>query len=365
MEVTWLGRRGSLCFGVALGAVAASAVASPAAAQDEEEPIQLAYSASAACPDEAAFVARVQARTGRARFGSPGAGAREFDVALVNGPPSSGALTVRGPDGRAGTRRVLADTCAGAADALALIVALVIDPQAIQDREPPARPSPPPTPPSTDAKTGGTEAPSVAPAPEQPEAVAPLPPVVPARVDRSGAAPRATGNVLFAGADLVVSQGVAPNALVAVAPYVGWRGRFLNGLEPSARAAFVRAGSGAVDVPPGTTVFTWTVVRVDACPVDRHGRAFSLTACARLEAGALDVEGGVIDSARTAHRAWFAAGPLLRAEWAFLDPLFVEAEASALLRATDDHFFFLPDIEVYRVPVVGFGGGVGIGAHVP
>ncbi|HLK35581.1 MAG TPA: hypothetical protein VKU41_02435, partial [Polyangiaceae bacterium] len=155
--------RGFLALAV-LGAPAASA-----AAQDDEETIQLGYQASSGCPDQAAFVARVRARTARAALVAPGTGpgdVRAFDVEVAAGDPARGRLTLRGPHHAEGTRRVQAATCDEVVDALALVVALAIDPRA---------PVIPATPPTTTAPGPDSSPPPAAnPAPPTPPAAAPV-----------------------------------------------------------------------------------------------------------------------------------------------------------------------------------------------
>jgi hypothetical protein len=86
-------------------------------------------------------------------------------------------------------------------------------------------------------------------------------------------------------------------------------------------------------------------------------------ACARIEAGALDAAGTGIPGARSGTSGWFAVGPLGRAEWELLAPLFLEAELAAMVHVTDDHFYFEPSTTVYDVPLVGFEASAGLGVH--
>ena len=119
--------RALLWGGVVAATVAAGA---EAGAGPDEEPIRLAYQASAGCPTEADFVMRIRARTTRARVAWPGENARTFDVRVDAGPPASGRVMVLDEDLPAGTRHVEADTCADVTDALAMVIALSIDPRA-------------------------------------------------------------------------------------------------------------------------------------------------------------------------------------------------------------------------------------------
>jgi hypothetical protein len=182
-----------------------------APADEAEEPVRLFYQAANGCPDESSFVARIRARSPRARVAWPGEAAREFTITLDDAPRASGSVTVKAVDRTEGGRRVEARTCAEVADALALVIALAIDPHASTGSEPPRMPpqpvSPPPSP------TADTFAALANPAP---------PTASDARTVNGGAR-----GELAVGADLTVAEGVAPRALVGGSPYLSWRMRVI------------------------------------------------------------------------------------------------------------------------------------------
>jgi hypothetical protein len=62
-------------------------------------------------------------------------------------------------------------------------------------------------------------------------------------------------------------------------------------------------------------------------------------------------------------RASVAGGPLVRAQWSFLPPLFAEAEIAGVVHGTNDRFFFLPDTTVYTIPLFGVDAAAGLGVH--
>ena len=335
--------RGSLCAGVLATTLGAGATAR-ATPDGEEEPVRLTYRAPDGCPDEADFVARLRARTSRARMAWPGEPARTFDVAIDAGPPPSGSVAVLEPDFPMGTRRVQADTCADVADALALVIALSVDPHASL-----APVTPVATLPAAPPSSSATPEPASSALP--PAGKESPPPSSPPRAE------------LFAGVDLAVTSGVAPSALVSGSPYIGWRANAAGAFDPSLRLAFVSATSDAQVLSAGSADFAWTAGRFDVCPVAWGGRLLRLTACARLEAGALRVAARDVPLPETRVRPWLATGPLARAEWVFLQPVFLEAEIGLLLRPTNDRFYFQPDTTVYRVPLFATSGAIGVGAH--
>lgn len=88
--------------------------------------------------------------------------------------------------------------------------------------------------------------------------------------------------------------------------------------------------------------------------------------CARVEAGALEGRGSSIPGGSSRLTPWFAAGAILRLEWALPWRIFVDAEAGALVRATDREFIFytpvgVPDIRIDQVSLVGTTAGIGLG----
>ena len=92
------------------------------------EAIRISYRASGACPDGPAFIARVRTRSTHLRLAQPSEIARTFDVSLDDGSPASGTVNVVDGEHPEGVRRLRAETCEEVADAVALVVALAINP---------------------------------------------------------------------------------------------------------------------------------------------------------------------------------------------------------------------------------------------
>jgi hypothetical protein len=309
-------------------------VCSPCAsalAQHEAEPIRLVYHASSDCPDEATFVARVRERTTRVRLASAGEVARTFTVVVESGRAPLGRIAVQSSDHREAARQVQADTCSDVVDALALMVALAIDPGAV---------NPVPAAPPEGSAAASAPASSLAPT---------------ARSHDDGG--------MLGGVDFALATDVMPQLVLAGSPYVGWRATGARLFAPSFRLSFIRARSGTLDVTGGTATFTWTVGRLDGCPIAWPRGVLRVSECVRLEGGTLEVAGGMgVTASRTSTRGWAAVGPLARAEWALLPPVFVDAEAGALVRVTQDRFYFNPGMATaFEVPALGVTAGVGVG----
>jgi hypothetical protein len=168
---------------------------------------------------------------------------------------------------------------------------------------------------------------------------------------------------VWLGADFALAADVSRDTLFGVSPSVGWRTTTSSFLAPSVRLGFLRTTTGALSSPAGAASFTWTVGRADGCIVSWPKGPARLLGCARLELGALQGAGTTVASPQTGNRAWVAAGPLIRAEWVLLSPMFVTADLAAMAHVTEDRFYFRPDTTVYQVPAFGFEAGFGLGVH--
>jgi hypothetical protein len=299
-------------------------------------------------------MAGVLGRTRRARAAGPGdekSGTRTFTIALAQRDGASeGRLVVRTPDGGETEREVTGDTCEEVVSALALIVALTIDPHASTS----SAVAPPPAPPPADPP---------APPPAEPAASPPVPAppadVAPARPPRE---PRWRFSV---SAEASAAAGIAPRWVIGVPLAVHAQSPSRGLLSPSFHLGVQRASSGSIDVDAhgATAAFDWTVGTADACPGRVRYAAFSAEPCLRFEAGTLHGAGGAIAPAREATRAWVALGALGRASFSLAPPLFVALESGLHLPLTRTTYYFEPNTTIYRAPAVGGFVGAGVGAR--
>jgi hypothetical protein len=346
-----------------LAVAAAVTVASVAAAEDGER-VRLEYAAVEGCPDQVSFEAQVRSLKAPVLFVDQGQ-SRTVDVRIGAGPPFTGRLVVRRGDVVEGTREVSAASCAEAVDALSLMVQLAVDPSA--GLNPSASPTAPAPVPSDNASASTNEPASIAPQPIAPPPAPPPPPSA-APTTRPIEAPhpgfRGGFRTLYVGGDMAIATAVLPRALFAPSPYFGWRLPAGHGvLEPGLRLAFVYGTSGEINAAGGAAKFTWAVGRVDGCVLSWPPGPAHLLACARLEAGALTGTATIVPGAHSSTSGWLAAGPLLRAEWAPVAPLFFDADIAAMLHITDDRFYFAPNSTVYTVPFGGLDAAAGLGVH--
>jgi hypothetical protein len=154
--------------------------------------------------------------------------------------------------------------------------------------------------------------------------------------------------------------------LVAVAPSIGWRSGRRQFLSPSIGLAVLRASTSTISVASGGAAsFVWTVGQLDGCLLSwPSAGAARMLGCVRIDAGALEAVGSRIQAARSSTRGWFAMGPLARAEWDLLPPLFAATNAAMMVHFTTDRFYFLPEnTTIYAVPTFGFEFSAGLGVR--
>jgi hypothetical protein len=111
-----------------------AASAEPAQAPAQPEPVLVVVDPANGCVTASEFFDQVRRRTPRAREAEPGESARRFSVTIENKVPVIGRLLTENTDGTAAVREVQGTSCQDVADALALVVAVTLDPLADQSR---------------------------------------------------------------------------------------------------------------------------------------------------------------------------------------------------------------------------------------
>jgi hypothetical protein len=225
----------------------------------------------------------VLSRTTRARVAEPGEAAWVFHVEFQdNGNVITGRMTTVRDGQPSGTRAVSGHSCADVATALALTIALSIDPRAKLFAE--TAPAP-----VAGSKGEGAPAPASHPTPHVSPAAAP------ARVQA-----RLGGG---AGAAQVVSGTVMPamhiSTEIALARS-GW-------LSPSGRLSINLASNAPATTRDAT--FTWISSQVDLCPFHfQFGSALEVRPCAVAQGGMLRGRGRTAPVSVEASRIWWSAG---------------------------------------------------------
>jgi hypothetical protein len=232
--------------------------------------------------------------------------------------------------GRVGQRALEAGSCAELANATALIVALMIDPEAVAAHAPPPAPSPPPAP-----------------------AAPPSRPVRPLSYQ---------AGVLVAG-----TQGTLPSPDVGLGGSLGLSGQRWR-LDLRASYGLRRDQKATAPVPPGGYGrFNFFSALLTGC-YDLGGPSVSWGPCAVGEFGVVSAKGVGIDRALPAEVPWWAAGagayaviPLAR-RWA------IPVHLDALLPLRRSEYVFRDSqgqvsARVFKAAAIGVRASVGVELH--
>jgi hypothetical protein len=289
-------------------------------ARAESHPMRVEYHAPSSCPDEAAFVSRVRARV-EVRDARPGEPVATFGVTLLTEGDKVIARVASTNEKSEPTSRVVNGTdCAEVADAVALIVAMALEPPKVEP----------------------------APAPEPRDA--PPPPAPTPRLHLLGSAMFETA-IGYASATQF-----APGArlqLFRTNAYVG---------GPSIALGFAAVQPTERPVLDGRATVSFNVGELFACPLSfALAASLTLLPCARFDLGQVTAKGTDIPGARGSTRTWASAGALGQLAFVPVRPLVIDVQASLLVPLTPYTFVFAPDSVVYGPPSVAFSASLAVG----
>ena len=350
------------------------------------------------CTTREELAARVTARSRRIHLDDEPAAGPTIRAVIAHGPHGAvGELVIVQPDGRTSSRRLSAASCAEATDAIALIIALTLDPMSVSTSEsaPAAarrsgRTAPPPSAPAT--RTAPTppaanqpernppepHPPETAPArspaparsaenPARPERAAPPSPSgdhEPTIVASPAAPPVATQSRFGGGAAAQEIFGLAPGALPGLGLYL------IAALDrealwsPAVVVTGTHAWSSGLVEPGGTAAFTLDAITLDACALRLHLAPLEARACGTALYGRLGASGSDTYAPTPATRPFASAGGalLLALELGRLFELSGRFGASASL--IRDSFAFTPAV-FHRTAAVTLAAGLGLGVRFP
>jgi hypothetical protein len=353
MRVRWqLGKKLRVAITLAVG------LGLPRIARAEPESVHIDYTAPADCPAATAFIGSLRARTTRFRQAAPDEEVRRFRVRVTASELTfSGSLEIHSPDGSTAVRSVDATICEEVANALALVAALAIDPNALTSKPPPATDDPaepraePPTEPRADPDMDPATMRLV-----RPPSAAPQPAPVPQTLSKPWQwSVGLHGHMTFRltpslgyGGDLFVDAEAPPSSALGTALRLG---AFFNQSD-------VELATG------GMARFRWAAAAVEGCPVRLSVPSwrFALHPCLALHLGALHGVGRGISDPKQAWNLWSDAGLVLRLRIAATEHLIVEAQGQVMMPFTRTEFWIQHDFtpqQVYSVPSLGAAAGIG------
>lgn len=330
------------------------APANAAAPASVEVRLELAEGSACATRDE--LIAKIARRSDRIRFVDSGA-ARLLRAEFER--HGEGAILARlrvvQPNGRRATRELQAGSCEEAADALALVAAVTLDPLAKTDELPPEAPPP-------EAETVPERPLPVARADQTPSSTA-GPAGAPVRpVDERQ--PEEDAVALGIGVSAAAIWGPAPGPLPGVGASFEIRARTPSVWSPAARASIVRLWRGGFETEHGTAAFALTELTLDLCPLSLPAGPLELRPCGSVHAGLLTASGSETHEAREHVRPWLTLGASALVSLRVTETLEFSTAFGAGHPLVRDRFQFEPNV-FHEVPNIAFSAAIGASIRFP
>jgi len=321
-----------------------------------EQPVeaQLEVAADARCATRAALAERIVERSSRIRLVEGGA-PRRVRAEIAQGRHGVRAtLRIVHPNGRRSVRRIEAETCDEALDALGLIAAITLDPSSAWREALPEKTANDTEP----ARPDGASA-------EPPnEARRPSPRLVPPRVERAPDEPTSASVRFATGVTALGTVGPAPGALPGAGVYVSVEREAEGALRPAARLGVSHARRGGFPAGSGRADFALTELTLELCPVALSMAIVRVRPCAAASGGILTARAsGVLESRSADRPLWaFGASGLVSVEPArWLEIVALVRGAAPLAR---DRYQIEP-VVFHRVAGVAVTAGAGAGVRFP
>lgn len=330
------------------------AAAQTAAPPAQAEAARLEFRAPSGCSSAEEFAAQVRRRSARLVLVSAGAAARSLRVEIQQAGTSwRGSIRVVEPDGTSRARQLKARSCAEAIDALSLIAAVTLDPDALA--EPPEAHPEGKTPP--DAPRPDDRAPSTTkPAPRASQAL-PVQPAPYARAERSHYR-------VGVGASAIMVQGVAPALLPGGAISVALELASSRTIAWYARLSLGHAERRGLQEPGGNASFALTQPLLDLCPLRLGPRVLGVRPCAFGGFSWMKAWGEAVAESQPHERLRGVVGVGLSAQLRLSEAIEIIVDGRAGVPLVRDAYA-LDDVVFYRTARLGFSGGAGLVAGFP
>lgn len=327
-------------------AIAGVVVAVPGLAQQAAgtQATRFEFRAPAGCSSAEDFAARVSKRSWRIKLSNAGGAGRSLLVEIRPGATLRGTVTVVEADGATRTRQLKAKSCEEAVDALSLIAAVTLDPDATLGEPAPEAPPEP----------ASAAPPSSPPPPPAPSSPPPAPP-------RVQPAPRYRVSLGLGGALLLhMAPGAAFGATASAALELDPG----DLLAPFLRLSLLHAQRRGVAERGGQASFAFTLPTLDACPVRFGPRVLGLRPCAYGSLGLLEVWGEGSLQNETHARLYGSAGVAAWLGWRVSETFEIIADGRAGLPFRRDEFAF-DGQGFFESPRAAFSFGLGAAGGFP
>lgn len=346
-----------------VGVLLSSAVASASA---QANTARLEVEAAPGCSTRDELVARVAARSTRIRFVTDATGVPTLTARIEAGPRGVvvAELIVVEPDGRKFARRLEAPSCAAATDALALVVAITLDPSAATGEASAAAGA---TGAETDAAgkatpTAGATSPTPTPTPEP--ASEPAPRDAANGTGDVGEPPLPATRLLTAGIAAAAVVGPAPTPMPGIALEAQAALDRASILSPALVLTLTHVWSGGQMQSGGIAAFTLDLLALDACPFRVALLALEARACAAGSLGRLAAQGSQTYEPGSVTTPFGTVGGTVRLAVLFGSRVELRARFGAGATLWRDAFRFNREV-FHQVASVTLVGDVGIGVRFP
>ncbi|HEX4335531.1 MAG TPA: hypothetical protein VH062_06425 [Polyangiaceae bacterium] len=343
------GRLGGLVAGIV---VLACNVAHAQTTQANADPLrgtEVTYDVPAGCPTQSDFESRLRLRS-LGKAGTPVVLRRIEAHVQDSAGKTSASVVITDSAGASTSRNIVAASCNEAVDALALIIALTLDPVLRADAAS-ANGSADAT--SSSAATAtGVAAPLSSPSPstETPSDESSVPSAV--RRDSVSARPK-----FGVEAAVTASSGIGPGMEVGGEAAL----EMLTSTGVTVRAGARKVKSQDVSRPSGDAEFSWWAAFAMACAGTPLGApSFLMSVCGTYEFGFLDADGKNTRNPASTRSNWQALGPGVRAEWIAVGPLTLHAGVDGVVPFRREKFTIGNQV-VYEVPLVALRVEAGLG----
>lgn len=347
---TLTGALASVAITVALPAGAADPAANPSVVTTPER-VQVKYHGPEGCSDRATFVDEVSRRISRPVEWVTENPSLLIEVTLAQpGDHATGELRITRKGTEPSRREFAASSCTEVESALALVVALTLDPNARTEALEPTR------------RAETPDAPPKAP----PEAEKPAPPSKKAAPPAPPQRPKPSRFAAWIGPSLSGATGYAPKPLLFIGGSLGFRVKKTPSSfwAPALELTPMWARTGSTGPQVQAARFTWTMARLTACPTAVSlATDLSLLPCAAGEVGRLSAKGSddAITFPGTLDRWWAAAGVAVGLHYG-RSPWYAEAQVVGLTPITRDEFVYRnPDSVVHQAAVFLPGAMISLG----
>jgi hypothetical protein len=308
--------------------------------------------ASSDCTSRSDLIARVRARSPRIRFADDDV---TFDIrAEFTATPAgsvAGSVALASTGTKPSVRRVLGRSCGDAADAVALIIAVTLDPSAAVREQSAAkseaRAVAPPVPAGPVAAASHETAKSDSLGQHMPGASA-----APAARSRISVAVQVAAQALLGPAPKIM-PGIALYATIGIERSALWSPAVLLGVSHAWRTG--------IDEQGGTAAFTLNAASADACPVRLRWGPVDARPCASVLMGLLGASGSQTRNRATeSGRPFWVVGGAAVATVELSDLVEVTARVAVGRNLVRDSFVFTP-VVFHQVPALTAAASLGIG----